>query len=282
MSNDTEKNKQKKAKSETMVWFRCSISAWKDRKLEALTVPERWFLFQLHVEMVERAQPINDAVVNFLARDQRIRPSTAKSIVEKLVQNGFVYRIGDCLWSNPAEEEYAFRQERTAHKTASNRLAAQKRWEKDKQNQRNAMREEEGDNMGAAHGADAQRDISTSVTIGGDKEISQSEGSPRLSASPSETGEEEAIIPKADEIDLDSNTLPSTPTPEHLDGPHTGDRIEIGEGASIEIAEDDDETPDPDDDDTPFEGDEWDEMIPFDSWSGTPTVAATDTRASNS
>lgn len=96
-----------------------------------------------------------------------------------------------------------------------------------------------------------------------------------------DTGEEETIyIAEADEIDLDS--CPNIERPEYdPDGPHTGDRIEIGEGASIEIAESEDETPVPDDD-THFEDDEWDEMIPFDSWSGTPAVAATDTRASKS
>jgi len=77
-------------------------------------------------------------------------------------------------------------------------------------------------------------------------------------ASLSDTGEDkssdpcddEAIfIPEADEIDLDNCPLPEVQTPEHLDGPHTGDLIEVGEGAFVQVeeAEDDAGTPrDPD------------------------------------
>lgn len=54
---------------------------------------------------------------------------------------------------------------------------------------------------------------------------------------PDPSGDEAIFIPEADEIDLDGNTLPSTPTPEHLDGPHTGDLIEVGEGAFVQVEE---------------------------------------------
>jgi len=277
-------NNSSNVQSSSAPWFRFFASDWLSAT-RGLKPTECGILVHLIAMMHERGEPIAEDHAWLARLCGTTKTSFAKSL-EILVSAGQITRIRDNdtarLWNSDVQREIEYREEKS-QKAKTN---SQKRWGKDQQNQRpsdaTAMLTRDQISEGAAHGADAQRDISTSVTIGGDKEISQSEGSPRLSASPSETGEEEAIIPKADEIDLDSNTLPSTPTPEHLDGPHTGDRIEIGEGASIEIAEDDDETPDPDDDDTPFEGDEWDEMIPFDSWSGTPTVAATDTRASNS
>lgn len=211
-------NVKRKAKAEAMTWFRCTASDWKDRKLEALTVAERWFLFQLHIEMIERAQPISDGVVDFISRDQRIRPSTKNSMIEKLIKHGFVFRIDNDLWSDTAETEFAFRQDRTASKTPSKRLAAQKRWEKDKQNQRTAMQEKEIDIEGAAPWADAQIDSNPHQLI--EDEKSQL-GVSLLNAETPLTGGEEDTFSEADD----------------LDGPRTGDLIEIGQGITIAIEE---------------------------------------------
>lgn len=185
MSN---RNEKRKTKAEAMTWFRCTASDWKDRKLEALTVAERWFLFQLHIEMIERAHPLNKGVVDFISRDQRVRPSTANSMIEKLIKHSFVFRIDGDLWSDAAEAEFAFREERTASKIPSKRLAAQKRWEKDKQNQRNAMQEKEIDIEGAAHGADAQIDNNPHQLK--DEFFSSSTAFSRLDAEKPEAGEE--------------------------------------------------------------------------------------------
>ncbi len=86
----------------------------------------------------------------------------------------------------------------------------------------------------------------------------------------SDPSDDEAIfIPEADEIELDNCPLPEVQTPDNLDGPHTGDQIEVGGGAFAPIVEEDDdaETPDPEDDFEPLEGTDEDyaDVLPFDS-----------------
>lgn len=110
-----------------------------------------------------------------------------------------------------------------------------------------------------------------------EENLSQSGGS-RLDAEPPLTGEDgdtpsevETIFPEADEVDLDSCPNVERPDHDNLDGPHTGDQIDIGEGAFAPIVEENGEavteTPEEDEWGEPLEGTDADysEVLPFDS-----------------
>ncbi|MCM0752930.1 hypothetical protein DEA98_22875 [Brucella pseudogrignonensis] len=89
------------------------------------------------------------------------------------------------------------------------------------------------------------------------------------------TGEEEdtlseaeaIFILEADEIDLDNCPPSEVSMPDNLDGPQTGDMIEIGQGAAVEVEIAEDDEPEDDEWDEPLEGTDADysEVLPFDS-----------------
>ena len=186
------KNKSK-SKHKQWAWFRCFMPDLDDDAARALGFEEAGFLHLLHRTMIERGAPISDEIIHRMARQRGSNVRTVTRLLDGLIAKGLIERIGTDgkqFWCEVAEREVEFREERLEKVSQKNSKSSAKRWEKTQQNQSASMPEKEIDIEGAAHGADAHRDSSLAVNIGGDKEISQSEGSPRLSASPSETGEE--------------------------------------------------------------------------------------------
>ncbi len=102
--------------------------------------------------------------------------------------------------------------------------------------------------IGSAAQADAALNKNLSHQLKGGENLSSRW--PSAYAGPSEADEEIIVPSEADEIDLDLDSCPNIERPEYdPDGPHTGDLIEVGEGAFVQVeeAEDDAGTPrDPD------------------------------------
>ncbi|UWL59237.1 hypothetical protein NIK97_06690 [Brucella pseudintermedia] len=231
------KNKSK-SKHKQWAWFRCFMPDLDDDAARALGFEEAGFLHLLHRTMIERGAPISDEIIHRMARQRGSNVRTVTRLLDGLIAKGLIERIGTDgkqFWCEVAEREVEFREERLEKVSQKNSKSSAKRWEKTQQNQSASMPEKEIDTEGAARGADAQVNITSSFNIGG-----EDKSSPRQAfadASLPDIGEEEILTPNADEVDLDSCPLEEVETPDALDGPHTGDQIEIGEGAFVQVEE---------------------------------------------
>ena len=252
MSNDTEKNKQKKVAEPLSATWKFDLIKTANRDTELS--PSALKVLCAYLDLGNQKNPTPYIAMPVLMAETNLSEPTIKKARKMLVALKYLTRKGRSFGGayryelgNERQEivAKAFAEARDRNAERYQNLPPMKNDEKPGAKVSDFTPNGRDQNLppntgkpliGSAAQADAALNKNLSHQLK-DEENS----SPRQAlayASLPDTGDEEAIfIPEADEIDLDS--CPNIERPAYdPEGPHTGDRIEIGEGASIEIAED--------------------------------------------
>lgn len=136
----------------TFEWFRCRASDWENDAVAALDFAEVGFLHILRIAMIERAEPISKEVAYRLGRQRKAARKTVDRLLAKLAEAGLIVIAEAGIWCDVAADEMAFREGKSKSLSERNRKTSQKRWEKTKQNQSNAMPDREEDIEGCPTG----------------------------------------------------------------------------------------------------------------------------------
>lgn len=144
--------KKSRPSAGTWAWFKLYNAEWETTDTEALDYDTLGFLFVLHCRMIRTEVPISYDVILRVSKLRNINRRTVDRMLETLTERELIYLTDAGYWRDEAGRVVDELAEVSQKISKRNTKVSRKRWEKNEQNQRNSVPEEdvEGDKEAVA------------------------------------------------------------------------------------------------------------------------------------